>query len=206
MIENNKDYIKMIHGDLYDSSNKELGESALERRVLVEQYNATSIKDTSLRDDLLANIVGKKGEHVTIWAPMYVDHGRNISIGDNFFANYDCIFLDAGPISIGDNVMVGPRVSFLTATHPTDSLVRNRGLEYAKAIRIGHGVWIGGGASILPGITVADNAIIAAGSVVTKDVPENTIVAGNPARVIRQIEENESKYWESKEAEYYDAT
>lgn len=203
MIEDSKEFKRMIQGELYDSSNVEVSGAAVERRVLVEGYNETSIKDTYERSELLDKILGNKGRNVTIWAPMYVDHGRNISIGNNFFANFDCIFLDAGPITIGNNVMVGPRVSFLTATHPIDSDVRNRGLEYAKAINIGDGVWIGGGAIILPGINIGSNAIVAAGSVVSKNVPKDTIVAGNPAKVIRNIEDEERKYWIEKEALYY---
>ena len=112
----------------------------------------------------------------------YCDYGFNIELGARFYANHHCVMLDAAPIRIGDDVMLGPAVHIYTVTHPLDAALRQSGIELAKPIQIGHRVWIGGGAILLPGITVGDDAVIAAGSVVTKDVPAGALVKGNPAR------------------------
>ena len=132
-----------------------------------------------------------------------MDYGRHIEVGHNFYANMDCFFLDVNKIIIGYNVMVGPRVSFYTAGHPTDAEVRKTDLEFGLPIHIESNVWIGGNAVILPGITIGRNSIIAAGSVVTKDVPGNTIVGGNPARVIREIDGVDKELWNRKLKEYH---
>ena len=131
-----------------------------------------------------------------------MDYGRHVEIGNNFYANMDCIFLDVNKIKIGNNVMVGPRVSFYTAGHPIDPQIRIEELEFGLPITVEDNVWIGGSATILPGVTIGKNSIIAAGAVVTKDVAANTIVGGNPAQLIRAINEEDNHYWNKKKEEY----
>lgn len=116
------------------------------------------------------------------------DYGYNIRLGRNAFINYNCVFLDCAPIEIGDYLQMGPAVQIYTATHPLEADVRRSGLEYARPVRIDNDVWIGGGAIILPGVTIGDSSVIGAGSVVVHDVPTATVVAGNPARIIRALD------------------
>lgn len=193
----------MISGKLYSAANTELRELAKRHRLLMESYNRTSRYDREELDKILKKMFKQVGENVKIVSPVYIDYGANTIIGHNFYANYDCIFLDVAAITIGNNVMLGPRVSLLTAEHPIDPTVRNNGLEFGRPIVIEDGVWIGGNATILSGVTIGENAIVAAGAIVTKDVAANTIVAGNPAKVIRQVSEADSKYWTERESEYY---
>lgn len=122
--------------------------------------------------------------------PFHCDYGYNIEIGENFFANYNCVILDGAKVTFGDNVFIAPNCSFYTAGHPIDVLQRNQGLEYALPIKIGNNVWIGGNVTVLPGVTIGDNTVIGAGSLVNKDIPSNVVAAGNPCRVIREITEN----------------
>lgn len=203
MLENNTDYQNMVNGRLYDASNPELRKLAKKHRLLMEDYNRTSRYEEEKLQEILSQLFNKVGENVKIVSPVYIDYGANTTIGDNFYANYDCVLLDVAPIKIGNNVMFGPRVSLLTPEHPIDSHVRNNGLEFARPIVIEDGVWIGGNATILSGVTIGENSIVAAAAVVTKDVPANTIVAGSPAKIIREITEADSNYWKGKEAEYY---
>lgn len=115
------------------------------------------------------------------------DYGYNIHVGENFFANYDCVILDVCQVTIGDNCMLAPRVCIYTATHPLDAPTRISGLEYGREVKIGDNVWIGGSAVIVPGVTIGNNVVIAAGAVVTKDVPDNVVVGGNPAKIIKHL-------------------
>ncbi|MNC32530.1 Maltose O-acetyltransferase [compost metagenome] len=116
------------------------------------------------------------------------DYGYNIFLGKNFYANFDCVILDVCPVHIGDNCMLAPGVHIYTATHPLDAETRNSGVEFGKPVTIGHNVWIGGRAVINPGVTIGDNVVVGSGSVVTKDIPANAVVAGNPARVIKMVD------------------
>src|SRR5690606_23281785 len=137
--------------------------------------------------ELLNSLFGSIGEEIQIHPPFRCDYGYNIHVGENFFANYDCVFLDICEIRIGDNCLIAPGVHIYTASHPLDSEARISGLENGKAVSIGHNVWIGGRAIINPGVKIGDNVVIASGSVVTKDIPDNVLVGGNPAKVIKQI-------------------
>ena len=132
-----------------------------------------------------------------------IDYGKNITIGSNFYANFDCVLIDVAAITIGDNVMFGPRVCLYTAGHPIDPVVRNSGLEFGKSITIGNNVWIGGSSVVNPGVTIGDNVIIGSGSVVTKDILANTIAVGNPCRVMREITHEDQVFWEAQQAEYW---
>lgn len=182
---------KMLAGELYKAWDEELRAESLYAKKLIRQFNATTEEEPEKRTTLLKELFGSTGENVYIEPSLRVDYGYNIHVGENFFANFDCTILDVCEVRIGDNCMLAPGVSIYTATHPIDPYERIAGPELGKPITIGHNVWIGGRAIINPGVTVGDNAVIASGAVVTKNVPDNTIVGGNPARVIRTIEVGE---------------
>jgi maltose O-acetyltransferase len=174
---------KMIAGELYRASDPELVAANLRAQELLARYNASAPSDAAARDALLRELFGAVGDGSTVKPRFSCDYGFNIRTGRNLFVNYDCVFLDVAPITIGDDVQIAPAVQLYTATHPLDPEVRRSGLEGGKPIRIGNNVWIGGGAIVLPGVTIGDDAVIGAGSVVTRDVPAGVVVVGNPARV-----------------------
>lgn len=198
------EYNKMISGELYDSSDEELGALSFKQRGLMSRYNQLPYEAIDERREMLKDLFGSIGECATVQAPVRIDYGVNVHIGDNFYANYDSIFLDVAPIEFGDNVMFAPRVGLYTATHPIDPGVRNRGLEYAKPIKIGSNSWLGANTTVLPDVTIGENVVIGGGSVVTNDIPDNVVAYGNPCRVIRPIDENDKKYWEDLETKYYE--
>ena len=145
---------------------------------------------------LLERLLGKCGDNLHINSPFFCDYGFNIEVGDNFFANNQCTILDSGKVSIGDNVMFAPNVSLYTVGHPLHYQQRNQGYEQAKAIIIKDNVWIGGSCVILGGVTIGENSVIGAGSVVTKSIPANSLAFGNPCRVIRKINEQDRKQYQ----------
>lgn len=194
---------RMKLGLLYSPEDPNIQEMSKKGQLLTEEYNTVSIMDVERKQKILEELFYQIGENVNIRAPFHVDYGSQMIIGNNFFANFDCIFLDVSPIVIGNNVMMGPRVGLYTATHPLTADVRNQGLESGQLILIEDNVWIGGGSTINPGVTVGENSIIASGSVVTKDVPRNSIVAGTPAKVLRQINEDDHKHWNEMANNYY---
>ena len=151
------------------------------------EYNQLKPSQVQERRDFLAKIFGKIGEKCNILPPFRCDYGFRIEVGENFFANYNFIVLDGNYVRIGDNVWIAPNVGIYAAGHPLDVEDRIGGEEYAFPVTIGDNVWIGGGVTIIGGVTIGRNAVVAAGSVVIRDVPANTLVAGNPARVIRKI-------------------
>lgn len=144
---------------------------------------------------LLKMLLGKTGERLHINAPFHCDYGWNIEVGENFYANYNLTILDVGKVTIGDNVLLAPNVSLYTAGHPIHPDSRNSGYEYGIPITIGDNVWIGGNVVVLPGVTIGSNSVIGAGSVVSRDVPEWVVAAGNPCRVIRTITEEDRAYY-----------
>ena len=174
---------KMIAGAPYRASDPELIEDRLRAQVILARYNATSPREAGTRDAILRELFAAVGRTPTVMPRFACDYGYNLRVGDNLFVNYDCVFLDCAPIEIGDDVQIGPAVQLYTATHPLDPGERRAGIEGARPIRIGSNVWIGGGAIVLPGVTIGDDAVIGAGSVVTRDVPAGMVVVGNPARV-----------------------
>ncbi len=182
---------KMIAGELYKAWDEELRRESLHAKKIVRLFNATTEEEHARRVELLKELFGSTGENVYMEPNIRVDYGYNIHVGENFFANFDCTILDVCEVRIGDNCMFAPGVSLYTATHPIDPYERIAGPEYGKPITIGDNVWIGGRAVINPGVTIGDNVVVASGAVVTKNVPANTIVGGNPARVIREIEVGE---------------
>ena len=178
---------KMLAGELYWANDRELLAERHRAQHLLAQYNATASDETDLRAALLRDLFGTVGDGADIQPRFHCDYGYNIRLGRNCFINYNCVFLDCAPIEIGDDLQMAPAVQLYAAYHPLDRATRAAGLEYARPIRIGDGVWIGGGAIVLPGVTIADGSVIGAGSVVTHDVPAASLTVGNPARIIRSI-------------------
>jgi maltose O-acetyltransferase len=197
------EFEKMIRGELYSYSKIENEKQGIHNKVIVQEINQLSLLETERIIELEKQVFGRTGENIFVHPPFYIDYGTNMYVGENFCANMDCIFLDVAEIHIGNDVMLGPRVSLFTPGHPIDADVRSRGLEFGLPITIGDRVWIGGNTVINPGVTIGDNVIIGSGSVVTKDVPSNVIAAGNPAKVLREITDEDRHYWEDKEKRYY---
>jgi maltose O-acetyltransferase len=177
---------KMLQGLEYFSSNKQLFAEREHAKNVCEQFNNIAVSERKAGRSILNKLFGKIGS-AWIEPPFYCDYGYNICVGKNFYANHGLIILDCGKVSFGDNVMIAPGVLISTATHPLDHVARNKGLESALPITIGDNVWIGMGAKILDGVNIGNNAVIAAGALVNKDVPANTVVAGVPARIIKTL-------------------
>jgi maltose O-acetyltransferase len=176
----------MLAGRLYRAWDPLLIAERARARGLLSDINGAAGVDSETCNRLLRKLLGGMGKNAGIQPPFYCDYGKNIHLGDDVFFNFNCVVLDPARVTIGDRSLFGPNVQIYTATHPMESAVRATGVEAAKEIHIGSDVWVGGGAIILPGIRIGSRSIIGAGSVVTKDVPENAVVAGNPARVIRK--------------------
>lgn len=179
---------KMINGELYCAADPQLVQERERARKLTRLYNQTLETEYEKRVRLLKELFGSTGNNVYVEPNFHCDYGYNIHVGENFYMNFDCVILDVCEVRIGDNCLVGPGVHIYTATHPIDPQERNTGLEYGKSVHIGHNVWIGGRAVINPGVNIGDNVVIASGAVVTKDVPNNVVVGGNPAKIIKRIE------------------
>lgn len=177
-------------GVLYDANyDPELVAERIAAKELCFELNNLHPSMTMKREEIIRRLLGKAGVNCCIESPFYCDYGYNIEVGDNFFINSGCIILDGAKVIFGDNVFVAPHCGFYTAGHPLDHERRNLGLEYALPITIGNNVWIGGHVCILPGVSIGDNSVIGAGSVVNKDIPAGILAAGNPCRVIREINE-----------------
>lgn len=182
-----EEWDKMIRGEEYEAALPEFGRRLARVRALLQKYNQAPAEDTALQEELLRSIIPDMGERCHFNQPFRCDWGCNIHIGRDFFANFNLTILDEAPVSIGDNVFIGPNVSIYTACHPLDAARRRTGREWAESVRIGNDVWIGGGTSILPGVSIGDGAVVGAGAVVSRDVAPYTVVAGNPARKIKDI-------------------
>ncbi|AUX47635.1 maltose O-acetyltransferase [Sorangium cellulosum] len=183
---------RMIAGDPYikDSEIVEMNAAALD---LIAAYNATSARQPALRRRLLEQLLGSIGEGTAIRPPFYVDYGSGITIGARSFANFGLVALDGAPITIGDDVLMGPNVQLITATHPVEPEPRRQRWERGKPIKIGNNVWLGTMVIVLPGVTIGDNTVVGAGAVVTRDLPANVLAVGNPARVIRSLDSAEAR-------------
>lgn len=179
---------KMLTGELYNANYDEnLIKERLKAQNLCKEYNDLKPSEIEKRREMINKIFGKVGKNPIVEQDFWCDYGYNISVGDNFYMNHNCIILDGAKVEFGDNVFIAPNCSFYTAGHPLEIELRNKGLEYAKPIKVGNNVWIGGNVTVLPGVTIGDNVTIGAGSVVTKDVLSNVVAYGNPCKVIRGI-------------------
>jgi len=179
---------KMLIGDLYDPLDAELTSARERARDLCQALNATREAEQEVRRRILSELFGKGGETVIMQPPFYCDYGSNIELGERVFFNFNCVVLDVCPVRIGDFTLFGPAAQILTPMHPFNASLRRK-QEYGKPVEIGSDVWVGGGALILPGVRVGSRTIIGAGSVVTRDIPDGVLAAGNPCRVIREITE-----------------
>ncbi|MBR1474906.1 MAG: sugar O-acetyltransferase [Muribaculaceae bacterium] len=184
---------KMMSGDLYDATNNTtLLDLLTQTQELCHDYNLLRPSQTAERTALMRRILGKTGERFKILSPFFCDYGFNIEVGENFFANFNLVILDEARVTFGDNVFIAPNCAFYTAGHPLDVAQRNAGLEYSLPIRVGNNVWIGGNVCVMPGVTIGDNTVIGAGSVVVHDIPAGVLAAGNPCRVIRHLDATET--------------
>lgn len=172
-----------------------LKEERIENAKRIYEYNNLPPERWDERNNLIKKILGKTGENIDIQAPFHCDYGYNIEVGENFFANYNLVILDVGKVKIGNNAQLAPNVSIYTAGHPIHPDSRNSGYEYGIDITIGDNVWIGGNTCIMPGVKIGKNVVIGAGSVVTKDIPDDVIAFGNPCKVVRNITENDRNYY-----------
>ena len=179
---------KMLAGEMYDPLDPELVSARERARDLCQALNTTRESQQEERRRLLRNLFGAGGESVWMQPPFYCDYGANIELGERVFFNFNCVVLDVCRVRVGDYTLFGPAVQIYTAMHPLDAEERRRE-EFGKPVEIGADVWVGGGAIILPGVRIGSRAVIGAGSVVTRDVPDQVFAAGNPCRVIREITE-----------------
>jgi len=178
---------RMLAGDDYIADDPHLEEASYVARERMAAYNSTPDRDQESRRARLEELLRAVGADTVIRSPLYVDYGSHITFGSGCFANYGLVALDVAPITIGDDVQIGPNVQLLTPTHPVDPVPRREKWESAEPITIGDNVWLGGGAIVCPGVTIGKNTVVGAGAVVTKDLPANVVAVGNPARVIREI-------------------
>lgn len=179
---------KMLRSELYNAADPELSALRLRARKMVHRYNNSRPGQHGLRQRILEKLLGKTGEDPYFEAPFRCDYGGNIYLGDQVYFNFNAILLDVAEIHIGNHVLIGPNVQLYTATHPMDYPTRVSGLELGKPIRIGSGCWLGGNVIVNPGVTIGDRSVIGSGSVVTKDIPPGVFAAGNPCKVIKQLE------------------
>lgn len=187
---------KATAGYLYDANYDEsLIQDRDKCKDLCFEFNSCKPSECEKQKDIIKKIIGETKGAFVITAPFWCDYGYNITIGENFYTNHNCIILDGAKVTFGDNVFIAPNCCFSTAGHPLDVEQRNKGLEIALPITVGNNVWIGAGVTVLPGVTIGDNTIIGAGSIVNKDIPSCVVAAGNPCKVIRNItEEDKNKY------------
>lgn len=182
---------KMLSGELYNALDEQLANERTAARLLLQRLNNASADDIETLNVLLKKLLPNAGKDLWIQPPFYCDYGYNIEAGERVFFNFNCVVLDVMKVSIGSRTLFGPNVQIYTATHPINFKERATGLEYAKPITIGEDVWIGGSVIICPGATIRDRVVIGAGSVVTKDIPEDVFAAGNPCRAIRKFDQDE---------------
>ena len=181
----------MISGVKYDASHPELIEKLMETREKLWEFNNLRPSESEKMRLILKELLGSTGKRFQINQPFRCDYGANIIIGENFFSNFNLTILDEAAVRIGDNVFIGPNVGIYTACHPLEEDERNKAIEWAEPVTIGNSVWIGGSATILPGVTIGNNVVIGAGSVVTHDIPSDSVAVGNPAKIIRRLKEEE---------------
>lgn len=179
---------KMLAGEMYNPSDPDLEKARHKVRLRFHKFNSLSEEHLTLRQDILSKIIPNAGKNLFVEPPFHCDYGSHITAGENLFMNFSCCILDVARVTIGDNCMFGPHVQIYTATHPVEFKARNSGKELAKPITIGNNVWIGGNATICPGVSLGDNVVVGSGSVVTKNFPDNVVIGGNPAKIIKTID------------------
>ena len=182
---------KRAKGILYAANDPVIAEDLNKCKDLCFEFNSIKPSDIRKREEMLKNIFGEVKSILAVQSPFECDFGYNISIGENFYANHGLVILDGAKVKFGDNVFVGPNCGFHSAGHPIDSERRNQELEYAHPINVGDNVWFGAGVNVLPGVSIGNNVVIGAGSIVNKDIPDNVVAAGNPCKVLRNITEDE---------------
>lgn len=178
---------KMLAGEVYNPEDAELKKDRFNVKSLCIEYNNAPYKDVQKRKELLKTIFGKTGDNFTVEPDFFCDYGYNTEIGENFYANHNLVILDAARVTIGSNVAIGPNCGLYCAIHPVEAAERVKWIETSEPITIGNNVWLGGNVVVLPGVTIGDNAVIGAGSVVTKDIPANVVAVGNPCKPIKKI-------------------
>lgn len=181
----------ILSGRMYNDLTPELVRAREDTVFLTNKYNESFGRPKQEREAILKELLGKVGTDVHFEPTFRCEFGCNISIGNNFYANFDCVMLDGGGIEIGNNVLLGPRVGIYTSNHAADAWERTHGACYAKPVKIGNNVWIGAGVHINQGVTIGDNSIIGSGSVVTKDIPASVVAIGVPCKVLREITPND---------------
>lgn len=192
MNEKEKARLGLLYNANYD---EELIQERIQAKDLCHQYNQLLPSNTTERQSIMNKLLGKTKGNFWIEPSFWCDYGYNIEIGENFYANHNTVILDCAKVTFGDHVFIAPNCGFYTAGHPLDVEQRNEGLEYAYPITVGNNVWFGGNVIVMPGVTIGDNCVIGAGSVVTKDIPSGVIAVGNPCRVLREITQDDiNKY------------
>lgn len=187
---------KLHNGEIYDPADPNLVQEQLACLVKLEEFNATSFADTERRDKLLHEMFASIGENCCVLSPLHANWGgKHVHFGKNVFANFNLTLVDDTYIYVGDSVMLAPNVTIATAAHPISPALRAKGYQYNLPVHIGNNCWLGAGVIVLPGVTIGENTIVGAGSVVTKDLPANVIAVGNPCRVLREITERDEEYY-----------
>ena len=180
---------KMLAGELYDANyDEELLKDRYKAKDICQQFNNLKPSDIAGKEKIIKSLFAKTGKQIIVEQNFWCDYGYNISVGENFYMNHNCVILDGAKVEFGNDVFIAPNCGFYSAGHPLDFEKRNKGLEYAKPIKIGNNVWIGGNVIVLPGVTIGDNVVIGAGSVVTRDVPSNVVAVGNPCKAIKNLD------------------
>lgn len=193
---------RMLSGALYHPGDEALSAARERARRLLWRYNRLDPADWAGRTALLQELLGRLGADSWIEPSFRCDYGANITLGDGVFINYDCVFLDVAPITIGDRVLIAPQAGLYTAGHPLDPAVRATGLEFGRPITLEDDVWLGGHVTVCPGVTVGRGSVIAAGSVVTRDIPAGVVAAGIPCQVLRPLTDADRAEWEARRREY----
>jgi len=181
---------KMLAGELYDALDPQLVVARERARDLCHDLNSTREREHAVQRRIMTQLMGSGGDSVWIQTPFYCDYGNNIYLGERVYFNFNCVVLDVCEVTVGDFTFFGPAVQIYTGTHPLNAQLR-RTQELGKRVSIGSDVWVGGGAIVLPGVTIGSKTVIGAGSVVTKDIPAGVVAAGNPCRIIRELDEND---------------
>lgn len=186
---------KMKNGMLYVDIGEGLEEERTRCKELLYDYNHTRPQEEIKRKELLKELLGDMGEDIWIEPPVHMAYGKNVHIRNHFYANFNLVIVDDIDVYIGEHVMIAPNVTITPTGHPVDPELRKPGTQFSIPVRIGNNVWIGSNAVILPGVTIGDNSVIGAGSVVTHDIPGNVVAVGNPCRVLREINEHDKEYY-----------